>query len=165
MHPIILLSSHRNGCRDTSPLATTAIITPLESRSHHQWSLSHLPEEYHSTDSKPCSIPNTNSSPIKCPTCLYSIWKNVNKNKEKGWLNNRVQGEETMNKVLTTITKNLLLVVYPLFLGLPNEGATFGCMAALAKKFDLSNTRIVQISQEFIKRDFVSERKVRSDTN
>ena len=94
---------------------------------------------------------------------LLQYFKEGNKNKEKGWLKNLVQPDETKKKALTTTTKNLLLVLYALFLGPPNIGKTYGRMANLAKTFGLTEPRLQAIYREFVARNFETERKERRD--
>ena len=73
-----------------------------------------------------------------------------------------IQNDET-KKALTTQTKNILLVVYSLFLGLPNKGSTFGRMTSLAKTFGFTEPRLRAMFKEFVARDFETKRKERSD--
>ena len=69
-----------------------------------------------------------------------------------------VQNNET-KKVLTTRTKNIILVMYSLFLGLLNKGSTFGQMTNLAKTLGLTESCLCAIFKEFVPRDFETERK------
>ena len=73
-----------------------------------------------------------------------------------------VQSDET-KKELTTQTKNILLVVYPLFLSLPNKGSTFSRMTILAKTFGLKEPRLRDIFKDFVAGDFETKRKEQSN--
>ena len=50
-----------------------------------------------------------------------------------------------------------------MFLGLPNKGTTFGRMSVLGKEFGVTETCLRQLFEEYLERDFSTERKTRSN--
>ena len=94
---------------------------------------------------------------------LIKYFKSMNEVKEKGWIRIMLNTDKKESKQLTSTGKGLLLIIYNMFLGLPNKGTTFGRMSVLGKAFGVTETRLRQLFEEYLERDFSTERKIRSD--
>ena len=74
-----------------------------------------------------------------------------------------INTDKKESKQLTSTGKGLLLNIYNMFLGLPNKGTTFGRMSVLGKAVGVTETRLRQLFEECLERDFSTERETRSD--
>ena len=94
---------------------------------------------------------------------LIKYFKGMNEVKEKGWIRIMLNTDKKESKQLTGTGKGLLLIIYNMFLGLPNKGTTFGRISAFGKAIGVTETRLRQLFEEYLERDFSTERKTRSD--
>ena len=94
---------------------------------------------------------------------LIKYFKGMNDIKEKEWIRIVLNTDKKESKQLTGTGKCLLLISYNMFLGLSNKGTTFGRMSVLGKAFGVTETRLRQLFEKYLERNFSTERKRRSD--
>ena len=66
---------------------------------------------------------------------LINYFKSMNEIKEKGLIRIMLNTDKRESKQLTETGKGLLLIIYNMFLGIPNKGTTYGRMSVLEKAF------------------------------
>ena len=86
---------------------------------------------------------------------LIKYFKSMNEKKEKEWIRIMLNIDKKESKQFTGTGKGLLLIIYNMFLGLFNKGTTFGRMRALGNAFEVTETRLRQLFEECLERDFL----------